>query len=146
MIKTIRTYDKDAIIIVGTPTWSQDVDQAAASPITGYKNLMYTFHFYADTHRDSLRARVKAAAEAGLPIFVTEYGICDASGSGAINKEEAAKWMKLLNEYKISSCIWNLSNKSETSALLKPSCTKTSGWKSSDLSDAGKWFVQMMKK
>lgn len=146
VIKTIRTYDKDAIIIVGTPTWSQDVDQAAASPITGYKNLMYTFHFYADTHRDSLRARVKAAAEAGLPIFVTEYGICDASGSGAINKEEAAKWMKLLNEYKISSCIWNLSNKSETSALLKPSCTKTSGWKSSDLSDAGKWFVQMMKK
>lgn len=145
VIKTIRTYDKDGIIIVGTPTWSQDVDQAAASPITGYKNLMYAFHFYADTHRDSLRAKVKAAKEAGLPIFVTEYGVCDASGSGAINKEEAAKWMKLLNEYKISSCIWNLSNKSETSAMLKPNCTKTYGWKSSDLSDSGKWFVRMMK-
>ncbi len=145
VIKTIRTYDKDGIIIIGTPTWSQDVDQAAASPITGYKNLMYAFHFYADTHRDSLRAKVEAAAKAGLPIFVTEYGICDASGSGAINKTEAKKWMKLLDKYKISSCIWNLSNKSETSALLKPDCTKTSGWKSSDLSDAGKWFVKMMK-
>ena len=145
VIKTIRTYDKDGIIIIGTPTWSQDVDRAAASPITGYKNLMYAFHFYADTHRDSLRSKVKAAAKAGLPIFVTEYGICDASGSGAINKTEAKKWMKLLDKYKISSCIWNLSNKSETSALLKPDCTKTSGWKSSDLSDAGKWFVKMMK-
>ena len=145
VIKTIRTYDKDGIIIIGTPTWSQDVDQAAASPITGYKNLMYAFHFYADTHRDSLRSKVEAAAKAGLPIFVTEYGICDASGSGAINKTEAKKWMKLLDKYKISSCIWNLSNKSETSALLKPDCTKTSGWKSSDLSDAGKWFVKMMK-
>lgn len=145
VIKTIRTYDKDGIIIVGTPTWSQDVDQAAASPITGYKNLMYAFHFYADTHRDSLREKVEAAVKEGLPVFVTEYGICDASGSGAVNKSEANKWMKLLDKYKISSCIWNLSNKSETSALLKPNCTKTSGWKSSDLSSSGKWFVNMMK-
>lgn len=145
VIKKIRTYDKDAIIIVGTPTWSQDVDQAAASPIKGYKNIMYAFHFYADTHRDSYREKVEKAAKAGLPIFVTEYGICDASGSGAINKAESEKWMKLLNQYKISSCIWNLSNKSETSALIKSSCKKTSGWKSSDLSDSGKWFVKMMK-
>lgn len=145
VIKTIRAYDKDGIIIVGTPTWSQDVDHAAASTITGYSNLMYAFHFYADTHRDQLRAKVEAAAKAGLPIFVTEYGICDASGNGAINKTEAKKWMKLLDKYKISSCIWNLSNKAETSALLKPGCKKTSGWKSSDLSDAGKWFVKMMK-
>ena len=146
IIKTIRTYDKDGMIIVGTPTWSQDVDQAAASPITGYKNLMYAFHFYADTHRDSLRAKVKAASEAGLPIFVTEYGVCDASGSGAINQAEAAKWMKLLDQYQISSCIWNLSNKNESSALIKADCTKKTGWKSSDLSQSGKWFVKMMKK
>lgn len=145
VIRTIRTYDKDGIIIVGTPTWSQDVDQAAAAPITGNKNIMYAFHFYADTHRDSYRAKVKAAAEKGLPIFVTEYGICDASGSGAVNKSESAKWMKLLNDYKISSCMWNLSNKAETSAMLKAGCTKTSGWKTSDLSDAGKWFVKMMQ-
>lgn len=145
VIKTIRTYDKDGIIIVGTPTWSQDVDQAAASPITGNKNIMYAFHFYADTHRDSYRAKVKAAADAGLPIFVTEYGICDASGAGAVNKSESEKWMKLLNDYKISSCMWNLSNKSETSAMLKTGCTKTYGWKVSDLSEAGKWFVKMMQ-
>lgn len=145
VIKTIRKYDKNGIIIIGTPTWSQDVDRAAASPITGYQNLMYAVHFYADTHRDDLRAKVETAAEAGLPLFVTEYGICDASGSGAINQTEAKKWMKLLDRYKISSCIWNLSNKSETSALLKPDCTKTSGWKSSDLSDSGKWFKKMMR-
>lgn len=145
VIKTIRTYDKDGIIIVGTPTWSQDVDQAAASPITENKNIMYAFHFYADTHRDSYRAKVRAAAEKGLPIFVTEYGICDASGAGAVNRSESAKWMKLLNDYRISSCMWNLSNKSETSAMLKAGCTKTFGWKTSDLSEAGKWFVKMMQ-
>ena len=121
------------------------MDQAAASPITGYQNLMYAVHFYADTHRDDLRRKVEAAAESGLPLFVTEYGICNASGSGAVNRTEAEKWMKLLDQYKISSCIWNLSNKAETSALLKPECTKTSGWKTSDLSDSGKWFVKMMR-
>ena len=47
VIKTIRKYDKKNIILVGTPTWSQDVDVAADSPIKGYSNIMYTFHFYA---------------------------------------------------------------------------------------------------
>ena len=146
VIKAIRKYDKDGIVLVGTPTWSQDIDQAAASPIKGYDNLMYTLHFYADTHRDWLRERLERALKAGLPVFVTEYGICDASGAGAVNRTEAGKWMKLLDKYKVSSCVWNLSNKAETSALIKQSCNKTSGWKSSDLSDSGKWFVNMMKK
>lgn len=146
VIRVIRRYDKDGIIIVGTPTWSQDIDQAAASPIKGYDNLMYALHYYADTHRDWLRDRLEQALKAGLPVFVTEYGICDASGAGAVNKTEADKWMKLLDKYKVSSCIWNLSNKAETSALIRQSCAKTSGWKTKDLSDSGKWFVQMMKK
>ena len=146
VIKAIRKYDKDGIVLVGTPTWSQDIDQAAASPIKGYDNLMYTLHFYADTHRDWLRERLERALKAGLPVFVTEYGICDASGTGAVNRAEAGKWMKLLDKYKVSSCVWNLSNKAETAALIKQSCDKTSGWKSSDLSDSGKWFVSMMKK
>ena len=146
VIKVIRKYDKDGIIIVGTPTWSQDIDQAAASPIKGYDNLMYALHFYADTHRDWLRDRLEQALKSGLPVFVTEYGICDASGAGAVNRSEAGKWMKLLDKYKVSSCVWNLSNKAETSALIKQGCSKTSGWKSSDLSDSGKWFVNMMKK
>ena len=146
VIKTIRTYDKDGVILVGTPTWSQMVDQAAADPIKGYKNLMYTLHFYAATHTDWLRNTVENAYDQGLPIFVTEYGICDASGNGAVNTTEADKWMKLLDRYQISSCIWNLSNKNESSALIKADCTKKTGWKSSDLSQSGKWFVKMMKK
>ncbi len=35
VISTIRKNDKKAVIVVGTPTWSQDVDQAAADPIKG---------------------------------------------------------------------------------------------------------------
>lgn len=144
VIPVIRQQDEDAIIIVGTPTWSQDVDQAAANPITGYENIMYTLHFYADTHRDSLRQKMVNAIGAGLPVFVSEFGICDASGNGAINAAEADKWVSAMDENGVSYCVWNLSNKSETSALLRSSTTTTSGWAYDELSESGKWFVDMM--
>jgi endoglucanase len=145
IISVIRENDKDAVIIVGTPTWSQDVDQAAASPIKG-DNLMYALHFYAGTHKEDLRQKMINAIKAGLPIFVTEYGICDASGSGAINKTEANKWIKTLDQYDVSYVAWNLSNKSETSALIKSSCQKTSGFKRSELSSSGKWLYDLLRK
>jgi endoglucanase len=145
IISTIRKNDKDAVIIVGTPTWSQDVDQAAASPLEG-DNLMYALHFYAGTHKDDLRKKMVAAIQKGLPIFVTEYGICDASGSGSINKTEANKWVKAMDKYNVSYVAWNLSNKSETSALIKSSCKKTSGFSRSNLSSSGKWLYDLLRK
>ncbi|MCM1538685.1 MAG: cellulase family glycosylhydrolase [bacterium] len=144
VIPVIREQDADAVIIVGTPTWSQDVDQAAANPITGYENIMYALHFYADTHRDSLRQKMVNAIGAGLPVFVSEFGICDASGNGAVNVAEADRWVSAMDENGVSYCIWNLSNKAETSALLRSSTTATSGWSYNDLSDSGKWFVDRM--
>ena len=54
VIPIIRKNTKDALIIVGTPTWSQDVDIAAEDPVTGYDNIMYAVHFYAATHTDNV--------------------------------------------------------------------------------------------
>ena len=144
VIPVIREQDADGVILVGTPNWSQYVDQAAADPITGYDNIMYTLHFYAATHTDSLRDTMVKAVEAGLPVFVSEYGICDASGNGAIDRTQADKWMEVMDEYGISYVAWNLSNKSETSAILKNSCGKTSGFNREDLSDSGAWLVETL--
>ncbi len=140
-VKAIRDIDKDAIIIVGTPTWSQDVDEAAKSPLKG-SNLVYTLHFYADTHRDSLRQKAETAIRAGLPILVSEFSICSADGAGAINTEQANIWIRFLDKYQIGYASWSLCNKAETSALIRSDCAKTSGWNFSDLSDAGKWLVR----
>ncbi|HVZ35727.1 MAG TPA: glycoside hydrolase family 5 protein, partial [Polyangiaceae bacterium] len=41
----IREKDPDNVIIMGTPTWSQNVNYAADDPVPG-TNLMYTVHFY----------------------------------------------------------------------------------------------------
>ncbi len=144
IIPVIRANDANAVIIVGTPNWSQFVDQAAADPITGYENLMYTLHFYAATHKEDLRSAMAAAIDAGLPVFVTEYGICDASGNGAIDIEQANQWVDLMDQYKVSYVAWNLSNKDESSAMLLSSCSKTSGFKTEDLSETGKWLYQML--
>ena len=54
VIPIIRTNDPDAVIVVGTPTWSQDLAAAAADPLPD-ANVMYALHFYAATHEDDLR-------------------------------------------------------------------------------------------
>ncbi len=145
MIQRIRKYDKKNIIIVGTPTWSQDVDAAAKKPLK-QKNIVYTLHFYAATHKDDLRQKMKDAYDAGLPMLVTEFSICDASGNGSLDKSSAKQWMKLLNQYKIGYVAWNISNKNESSALIKSSCQKTGGFTKGNLSPSGKWIVKWWKK
>ena len=144
VIPVIRANDPDAVILVGTPNWAQRVDEAAADPISGYDNIMYTLHFYAATHKEDLRNTMVSAIEAGLPVFVSEYGICDASGSGAIDEAQANAWIDTMNQYGISYVAWNLSNKSETSAIFSNATTKTSGFSGEDLSDSGKWLYKML--
>lgn len=144
IIPVIRANDEDAVILVGTPNWSQFVEEAAADPIRGYDNVMYTLHFYAATHKEELRNKMTAAQEAGLPIFVSEYGICDASGNGAIDEEQADAWVEAMNRCGISYVAWNLSNKEETSAMIKSSCTKTDNFLAEDLSASGCWLYGML--
>ncbi|MBO5387876.1 MAG: cellulase family glycosylhydrolase [Lachnospiraceae bacterium] len=140
IIPIIRENAPDAIIIVGTPNWSQDVDIAAQDPITGYDNIMYAAHFYAATHTDSIRNKVQTALDSGLPVFISEFSICDASGNGAIDYGQADKWFDLINTNNLSYAGWNISNKNETSSLIKPDCTKTSWWEEGELSETGVWL------
>ena len=99
---------------------------------------MYTFHFYAQSHTDSFRRRVESAVQKGLPVFVTEFGTCDASGNGGFNAAQTRLWFDLLAKYNISHCNWSLSNKSETASVLNAWCGKTSSWSESDLTESGR--------
>lgn len=139
IILVIRANDKDALIIVGTPNWSQDVDIASQDPITGYDNIMYAVHFYAATHKDDLRNKVKTALDNGLPVFVSEFSLCDASGNGGIDYDSSDEWFELINENNLSYSSWSLCNKNETSALIKSDSTATGSFSDGDLSDTGKY-------
>ncbi len=146
IIPTIRANAPDAVILVGTPNWSQYVNEAAADPITGFENIMYTLHFYAATHTDSLRNTMAEAIDAGLPVFVSEYGICDASGNGGIDEVQADAWVETLNRYQVSYLAWNLSNKEETSAIIRSTVDKASGFLEEDLSDSGRWLRRVLSR
>lgn len=146
IIPIIRKNDKKAIIVVGTPTWSQDIEYAIEKPLKGYDNLMYAFHFYAGTHKQEFRSRVEKALKKKLPIFVTEFGITHASGNGTINIKGGNSWIRLLDKYQVSYCMWNLSNKDEDSAFIKKDVKKVSGLKRSDLSTTGCWYYDLLRK
>ncbi|MCR4841719.1 MAG: glycoside hydrolase family 5 protein [Eubacterium sp.] len=145
VVKVIRKYDSDAVVVVGTNTWSQDVDDVIGHELN-YDNVMYSLHFYAGTHGDYLREKAQKALDAGVPLFITECGISDASGNGGVYKSAGNKWMKFINKNGLSFVAWNLSNKDESSALIKSSCSKTSGWKKKNLSPSGKWFRKKIRK
>ena len=139
VIPVIREQKPDAVILVGTPTWSQEIDKAAASPLT-FDNIMYTLHFYAGTHKDDLRNRLETCAQNNLPVFVSEFGMCDASGNGANDFDSNTKWLDLLNKYQISFCCWNLANKDESSSVFKAASTALSDWTDEDFNESGRWI------
>lgn len=144
VIPVIRNNAKDAVILVGTPTWSQEIDKPQKDPITGYNNIMYTLHFYAATHKEDLRNKMKDAIAAGTPVFVSEYGLCDASGNGGNDLAQAGIWVDTMDQLGVSYAVWSFCNKNETSALIASNCQKTSSFAEEDLSESGKWIYALL--
>jgi len=137
VIKTIREIDPDNVILVGCPHWDQDIHIVADSPIRGYSNLMYTLHFYAATHKQSLRDRGDYALSKNLPLFVSESAGMSANGNGPINYEEWNLWIEWMKKNQISWISWSISDKDETCSMLVPSADSAGGWKEADMKESG---------
>jgi hypothetical protein len=118
VISAIRAIDPDNLVIVGSPTWSQDVDIASANPISD-ANTAYTLHFYAGTHSEGLRDKARTALSNGVAIFATEWGTVNADGNGGVNRAETEKWMQFFRDNKISHANWAVSDKAEGSAIVQ---------------------------
>lgn len=137
VIKVIRANDPDNIILVGSPHWDQDINLAAANPIKGYKNLMYTMHFYAGTHGKWLRDRTDDAIKSGLPIFVSESAGMEATGDGPLNLIAWQEYIDWMEAKKISWITWSVSDKDESCSILKKSAKSEGNWKDKDLKESG---------
>ena len=140
----IRDCGSKALIVCGTNNWSQDVEDVAKKPLKddGFEDIMYTFHFYSGTHYEDKRQKVRTAVAAGTPIFVTEFGICNASGNGGYDTANADEWIEFLDSMNISYACWSFCNKGESASYLKTSCNKTTGgFEESDLTTTGIWLV-----
>ena len=144
IVPVIRANAPGAVIICGTPAWSQDVQTVAADPIDD-ANTMYALHFYAATHKAPLRAKAEKALAAGVPVFISEFSICDASGDGAIDYDSAADWRALIEKYGLSYIAWSLSNRDESAALIRADCGRTSDWSEDDLTETGRWLRGVLR-
>jgi endoglucanase len=138
VIKAIRANDPDNIILVGSPHWSQDVHVAAADPIKGYDNLMYTMHFYAGTHKKWLRDRTDEAIRKGLPVFISECAGMEATGDGPLDNNEWKTFVDWMNENKLSWIGWSVSDKKETCSVLEKSAASDGNWKEGEIKEWGK--------
>ncbi|WP_078553684.1 cellulase family glycosylhydrolase [Bacillus alkalicellulosilyticus] len=144
VIPVIRANDPNNIIIVGTGTWSQDVHDAANNQLAD-PNVMYSLHFYAGTHGQSLRDRADYALSQGAPIFVSEWGTSAATGDGGVFLSEAQQWIDWMDDRQLSWANWSLTDKDESSGALRPGASPTGGWSTSDLSPSGAFVREKLR-
>ena len=147
VIGAIRNTGSDHLIIAGTPSWSQNVDEAANDPITGFDNIAYALHFYAGTHHDDLRTRARNAIQRELPLFISECGGVNADGNGNFNHAEWGQWLQLIKENDLSAVFWHMGNtdKFETSSAIKQHSPAEGPWQTHDFTESGQAFLRFIK-
>lgn len=136
VIAKIRTYDPDNIIVAGTRSWSQRVDEVIGNRLDD-PNTMYTLHYYAASHKQDLRTIAQTALDADIPLFVTEYGVTEYTGDGFVDHAEARIWWDFLDANQISWCNWSIADKEESSAAVKPGASGSGGWPLDMLTPSG---------
>jgi len=145
IINAIREIDPDNLIIVGTQSWSQDVDKAAADPIRGQTNIGYSLHFYAGTHGAQYRQKAERAIRAGLPIMVTEWGSVDHTGDGPVDTASSEAWLTFIRRHQLTHLIWSVSDKREGAAMLVPGANSDGGWQTPDLTRSGRYAREIIR-
>lgn len=141
--QVIRDCGSDAIVVCGTDSYSSKIDEVATKPLSeaGFEDIMYACHFYTASHYADAQQKLLNAIEAGTPVFVTEFGICTASGDGVYDTENADVWLDICDENNISYACWAISNSEESAAYIFDTCSKTSGWVAEELTNTGRYLV-----
>ncbi|MBO7412367.1 MAG: glycoside hydrolase family 5 protein [Fibrobacter sp.] len=107
------------LIIVGTPSWSQNPQNGANDPVNS-TNIAYVLHFYAGTHsKGSFSGRIDQTLNAGYPVFISEWGTTNADGDGEPNSSATSEWTSYMDQKMIPNCNWSL--RQLTSAIDKKS-------------------------
>ena len=114
------------LILVGTPTWSQNPQNGASDPVNS-TNIAYVLHFYAATHsKGTFSGRIEQALSSGYPVFISEWGTTNADGNGDANASATSEWTSYMDQKQIPNCNWsfrqytsNMDNKSEKSAMFE---------------------------
>ncbi|WEH13460.1 glycoside hydrolase family 5 protein [Streptomyces sp. VNUA24] len=152
LLPVIRAKDPDAPVLVGTRAWSSlgvsdgaNESEVVDNPVNA-ANIMYTFHFYADSHRDEYLRTLSRAADR-IPVFVTEFGTQNYAGEGANDFAMSQRYLDLMAAKKISWVNWNYSDDERSGAVFKQgTCARGGPWTgTSSLKPAGVWIRERVR-
>lgn len=136
VLSVLRPLDDDAVVIAGTGNWSQDINLVQSNMLDD-PNVMYALHFYSATHGQWLMQRLDSCYNNGIPVFVSEFGCCAASGDEVYDLEACDEWLDLLDMYNVSYMNWALANKDELCCAIASDCDTLSGWTDDQLTEGG---------
>jgi endoglucanase len=147
VIPVVRAGDPDAVVLVGTRGWSSlglsegGNEWEVINNQVDAANIMYTFHFYAASHRDYYLNGLSNAAD-HIPVFVTEFGTQDYSGEGPNDFAMSQRYLDLMARKQISWVNWNFSDDWRSGAVFKTGVCDSGGpWTGTDgLKEAGIWI------
>ena len=152
---TIRQYDADNIILVGSRGFSSlgladgmsptaGPDEISNNPVPG-TNIAYVFQFFAASHLSVHRSTLSYAADR-IPMFVTEWGTQTFSGDGTNNFDSSQQWVDLMRAQKISWTNWNWSDSPFSSGAFVPGTCPSGPYEGTAyLKPAGLWIRERIQ-
>ncbi|MBQ4801857.1 cellulase family glycosylhydrolase [Aquimarina sp. MMG015] len=150
IIPVIKAIDNNAVVLVGTQGWATfgvsgegTLQDVINNPLQ-FDNVMYTFHFYANSHRDAYLSTLDQASNQ-LPVFVTEFGSQEFTGDGPNDFAMTQQFIDLMRQKKISWTSWNYSDDIRSGASWKSGTCSSGVWTSGNLKPAGSWIRDKIK-
>jgi endoglucanase len=137
LVSEIRKYDKQNIILVSAPYWTQQIKEVADDPLQGYSNIMYTVHFCVGESEQKFRSECNYALEKGIPIMVSDHLLTNCSCNGNLFIDEWDKWLFWFEQNNISWLAWSISDKNESCSMLLPTANSNGNWTVNDISISG---------
>ena len=133
IVPVIRQYS-DNLILVGNRQYDQNPQEAIGNTVSG-ENIAYTFHYYANSHCWSGQtswntpcegANAQQAIDAGLSVFVSEWGTANSDGGGEPDQSKNTGWQNWIDGNQLSWANWSASKVSEGTAAFEGSSSKNS--------------------
>ena len=133
IVPVIRQHS-DNLILVGNRMYDQNPQEAIGNTVSG-ENIAYTFHYYANSHCWSGQtswgsacegANAQQAIDAGLSVFVSEWGTANSDGGGNPDQSKNTGWQNWIDGNQLSWANWSASKVSEGTAAFEGSSSKNS--------------------
>jgi endoglucanase len=131
IIPIIRKNSPNALVLVGTPSWStlgvstkgNDAWKEIADKPLDFPNVLYVIHYYAGAH--TFQSALEQASSR-LPLFSTEWASSGFQETSSLDPAKGKAFVDMLNRRKISWCYWNFSNSTPgVFAMLDKTTTAT---------------------